>query len=159
MGMGRMGQIFSNSFKIAKGSATLAQAIAAATDLPASGSYVNVAGYERVHIIAALGVLHTSDSPTLEPKCSDAVGGTADSIDATNLLHTPDVDGDDEEFVTWTIEVAKLPVDHHFLLVDIAGTTTNGSYGFIFFLLEGLDLPVTQTTAVLPTASQYAHVG
>ena len=158
MGMGRMGQIFSNSFKVAKGSATLAQAIAAATDLPASGSYVNVAGYERVHIIAALGVIHGSDAPTLEPKCSDAVDGTADSIDETNLKHTVDV-ADDEEFVTWTIEVAKLPVNHHFLLIDVGGTTTNGSYGFIFFLLEGLDLPVTQTTAVLPTASQYAYGG
>jgi len=155
---GRLGQIFSNNYKIAKGSATLAQAIASATDLPASGSYVNVAGYERVHIIAALGVIHGSDSPTLEPKCSDAVGGTADSIDAATLLHTPAVD-DDEEFVTWTVEVRKLPVNHHFLLVDIGGTTSNGSYGFVFFLLEGLDLPVTQTTAVLPTASQYAYVG
>jgi hypothetical protein len=139
--------------KLAAGSATMGAQLAAATNIPASGSYVDVSGAIRVHILAHLGVVHASDAPTLEPKCSDAVGGTADQISST-LLHTVAAD-DDNEWVSWTIEVEKLPEDHHFLLVDVDGTVSNGSYADIFFLLELQDLPVTQTTAVLPTTSQY----
>ncbi len=158
MAMGRSGNVFAHSYKLAKGSATMGAAILAATDVPASGSYVDVSGYERVHILCHLGAINASDSPTLEPKCADAVDGTADVIVADSLKHTPAVD-DDNEWVVWTIEVKKLPLDHHFLTMDIGGTTSNGSYADIIYLLEGLDTPVTQTTAILPSASQYIYAG
>jgi hypothetical protein len=145
------------NWKFAAGSATMGAQVAAATNIPASGSYVNVSDAIRVHIVAHWGVVHASDIPTLEPKCSDAADGTADVIDA-DLLHTAAAD-DDNEFVVWTIEVESLPEDHYFLLVDVAGTVSNGSFADVFFLLEMQDRPVTQTTAVLPTASQYYFGG
>lgn len=152
-----IGNVLSNNMKFVKGNSTLAQQLLAAVDHPANGSYIDVAGYSRVHIIALLGVIHNSDEVTLTPKVSDAVDGTLDVLD-TDLAHTIDA-ADDEEIVTWTLEVEDFPTDHHFVGVDVSGTTSNGSYGVILFLLEGYEVPVTQTTAVLPTASQYWRGG
>jgi hypothetical protein len=156
-GRAAVGHVLAHSMKFVDGSATLAAALDAATDVPASGSYVDVSGAVRTHILCKLGVIHGSDSPTLTPKCSDSASGTLDAIDS-GLAHTPATD-DDEEWVYWCIETSMLPTDHHFLAVDVGGTTSNGSYALIFFLLEMADLPVTQTTAVLPTASQYVLAG
>ena len=67
---------------------------------------------------------------------------------------------DDGQFVTWTIETATLPADHHFVALALSGTLTNGSYADVLFLLEGRHRPVTQdTTNQLPTAHQYSWVG
>lgn len=152
------GQIFAHGLKVYPGNATLAQQLLAAVNHPASGGYIDVSEAKYVHIVCQLGVMHASDAVTFQPKCSDAVDGTLDDIvdrdDTTWGLHTAAVT-DDEEFITWTFEVDNLPEDHHFVAVDIGGTTSNGSYGVINFYLDDADLPVTQTTAVLPTASQY----
>ena len=146
------GTVFAHKYKIVEG-ALVGGAIVAATDIPASGSYVDVSGTLRTHIVCKLGVIHASDAPTLQPKCSDAVGGTADAI--TGLAaHTVAAD-DDTEFVTWTIETSQLPTDHHFLLIDVGGTTSNGSYADINFFLEYGDQPVTQISTTLPSTSQY----
>jgi hypothetical protein len=156
--MSGYGQVGQHERYVANGNATLAQQLLAAVDMPASGSYIDVSPYKWVHIRCRLGVVHASDAPTLQPKCSDAAGGTADNItdrDATTWgLHTVDP-ADDEEWIEWYLEVESLPTDHHFLLVDVGGTTTNGSYGLVFFDLIATDMPVTQTTATLPAASQY----
>lgn len=120
---------------------------------PASASYIDVSGYEFVHIIAHLGTLHTSDTPVLTPKCSDSASGTLDVIDAA-LAHTPDPDADDGDDVIWSIEVRKLPLDHHFLALATGGTLTNGSYIDVTFLLEGGVQPVSQPTTA-PTVYNY----
>lgn len=151
-------RILSNNMKLALGSGKPETAMSGVSAYPASGSYIDVTGYEYVHILAHLGTLHTSDSPTLTPKCADTASGTLHSVDSS-LVHTPDVDGDDGEWVTWTIKVDTLPVDHHFVTLATGGTLTNGSYIDVLFLLDGArSVPVTQTTAVLPTASQYNWV-
>lgn len=64
-------KILSNNLKILRGPTNCETALSGVSALPASGSYINVRGYERVHIIAHLGTLHASDSPVLAPKCSD----------------------------------------------------------------------------------------
>ena len=143
---------------VVRGPTLCETALTGITSLPASAAFINVSGYEFVHIVAHLGTLNTADSPVLTPKCSDSASGTLDVIDAT-LAHTPDVDADDGEFVTWSIEVAKLPLDHHFLALAFSGTLTNGSYCDVVYLLENGAQPVTQTTAQLPTASQYHWLG
>jgi hypothetical protein len=154
-----MNNILAKNVKVALGSAKPETAMSGVAAYPASGSFVDVSGFEYVHILAHLGTLHTSDTPVLTPKCSDAVGGTLDVIDSS-LAHTPDPDGDDGECVVWTIQVDTLPADHHFLALATSGTLTNGSYIDVVFLLAGArEMPVTQTTAVLPTASQYVWVG
>jgi hypothetical protein len=141
--------------KVVRGSGKPETAMSGVAAYPASGSYVDVSGYEFVHIIAHLGTLHASDTPVLEPKCSDAANGTLDVISAT-LAHTCDVTNDDGDDVVWSIQVNKLPLDHHFLALAISGTLTNGSYVDVTFLLEGGAQPVTQPAT---SAATYAWLG
>lgn len=153
-------KILANNMKVVLGSAKPETAMSGVAAYPASGSYIDVSGYEYVHIVAHLGTLHASDTPVLAPKCSDANNGTLDVIDST-LAHTCDVTADDGQCVVWTIAVENLPVDHHFLALATSGTLTNGSYIDVLFLLDGARrLPVSQdTTNVLPAAHQYSWVG
>lgn len=153
-----MNNILAKNMKVMLGSAKPETAMSGVAAYPASGSYVDVSGFEYVHILAHLGTLHASDTPTLEPKCADAANGTLDRIDAT-LVHTCDVTNDDGQFVVWTIQVDTLPADHHFMALATGGTLTNGSYIDVIFLLAGArEMPVTQAAA-LPSAHQYIWAG
>jgi hypothetical protein len=153
------GQILSHSMKFDLWSATADAQLAAGTDLPASGSYLDVSPFERVHIICIFGVIHASDAPVLEPKCADAANGTLDALDTSSTLaHTAAAD-DDNEAVMWTIEVSSLPTDHHFLAVDVTGGATNGSYATVIALCESKECPVEQDDAHVPAASQYYFAG
>ncbi len=145
----------SERMKVALGSAKPETAMSGVAAYPASGSFVDVSGFEVAHIVAHLGAVHGSDTPTLTPKCSDAVGGTLDVIDAA-LLHTVDVTNDDGDVLVWSIEVRKLPLDHHFLALATGGTLTNGSYIDVLFLLEGGAQPVTQPATV---AAAFNYLG
>jgi hypothetical protein len=156
-GRAAVGHVLAHTMKLVDGSATCGAALDASTDLPASGSYIDVSGTARTHVFCKFGVIDSSDAPALTVKCSDSASGTLDVID-TGLAHTAAAN-DDQEWVYWCIETSMLPTDHHFLAVDVTGGVSNGSYGEVFFLLEMLDLPVTQTTAVLPSASQYVLAG
>ena len=149
--------VLPNCFKLVDGSATLGAQLAAATDLPASGSYVDVRGAKWVHILCKLGVVHASDAPTLEPKVTTAANGTLAQI-SSSLAHTVAND-DDQEWVTWSIEVESLAEGNFFIAVDVGGTVSNGSFAEVFFLLDMNEKPVTQTTAVLPTTSKYTYAG
>lgn len=151
------GLIMADDFKVFPITPAVATQLDLAVNLPASGSYIDVSSYERVHIWMRNGVVHGSDEPTLEPKVADSVSGTLDRIDSS-LIHTVDP-GDDQEYITWTIEVRKLAEDHHFMALDVGGTVSNGSFADGFMVCEGESKPVTQTTAVLPSASQYNYVG
>ena len=154
--MSRLGEIFANKYKIVKGSALVETALSAA-NYPLSGSYPDVSGCERFHVLIDLGTIHASDIPIFEIKQTDSATGTLDTLDATYAKHTCAAD-DDGEMVMMTIEVDKLATDHHFVSCVVSGVT-NGSYGTIYFLLPLMSLPVTQTTAVCPAASQHAFVG
>ena len=139
---------FSERFKIEKGNALAETAVTGLTSWPASGAFIDVSGYEFVHIVAHMGTIHASDTPALEPKCSDSVSGTLDVISAT-LAHTCNVTTDDGDILVWSIEVRKLALDHHFLALAVSGTLTNGSYIDVQFFLEGGSQPVTQGTGVV----------
>ena len=152
----RSGEIFADRFKVALGQ-SLPETVLAAGNYPASGSYIDVSAVERFHVLVHLGTIHASDVPIFEVKEADAVDGTLDVIDATYAKHTCEAD-DDGEWIAFTIETDKLAADHHFVSCVVSGVT-NGSYAEIFYLLPEQSLPVTQTTAVLPTASQHAFVG
>lgn len=142
--------------KVVLGSPKPETAMSGVAAYPASGSYIDVSGFEYVDIIAHLGTLHASDTPTLEPKCSDAADGTLDVIDTTNLKHTCDVTNDDGDLVLWTIETRKLPLDHHFLSLATGGTLTNGSYVDVIFVLHHGAQPATQPATV---AASYKYLG
>lgn len=136
-------RILANNMKVVRGNTNCETALSGVSALPASGAFIDVSGYEYVHVIVHLGTIHASDTPTFELKCAEAVNGTLDVIDAT-LAITPAVT-DDGEFLHWTLKVDTLPVDHHFVAIATSGTLTNGSYADAIFLLDGArHAPVTQ---------------
>lgn len=145
---------FANRFKCVAMKPLVETAMSGVAAYPASGSFIDVSGYEFAHIVAHAGTIHASDTPVWTPCCSDAVGGTQDTI-SSDLVHTPNVTDDDGGVTVWSIEVRKLPVDHHFLLLKQTGTLTNGSYVDVMCYLEGGSLPVTQPTAVTTTSYDY----
>lgn len=153
---GYSGLIFAHAFKIVKGQ-DLVETALAATDYPASGSYIDVSKTERFHVLAHFGTIHASDVPVIEIKQTTAADGTLTTISTTYAKHTAAAD-DDGEFVTFTIETKKLTEDNFYVSAVVSGVT-NGSYADIVFLLPEHDLPVTQTSAVLPAASQHEFVG
>jgi hypothetical protein len=64
---------------------------------------------------------------------------------------------DDDEMIVWSIKTDTLGEGNHFVTLTVADVA-NGSYGDIFYMLgEGRHLPETQTTALLPTTSQYRY--
>lgn len=129
----------------------------AAGNYPASGSYIDVSAYERVHVLIHLGGIHSSDVPVFELKQADSATGTLDVISATYAKHTGAAN-DDGEFISFTLEVDKLAVDHHFISCVVSGVT-NETFADIIFFGEALSLPVTQATATLPVTSQHEFVG
>jgi hypothetical protein len=159
MAMGRSGNIFAHSYYIVPcedGTYEIETALTAG-NYPASGSYIDVSAYERVHVLIHLGSIDASDVPVFELKQADSTTGTLDTIDATYAKHTCAAN-DDGEFISFTLEVDKLAVDHHFISCVVSGVT-NATYADIIFLGEALSLPVTQATATLPAASQHEFVG
>ena len=158
MGMGRMGQILARSLEFFSGHAAtgthqLHDVLVNNEYYPETGSFVDVSGHERVHVLILLGEL--ADAVTFEIYEHDSASGTPTQISATYLLHTCAAD-DDNEFVTFTIEVAKLALNHHFLTCKV-GAVQGANYAAIFFLPEGLQLPTTSDA--LPSASQHEYVG
>ena len=152
-----MRRAISNTKKLVAGQ-TSPEDLLGDNNYPASASYVDVSGYETVDIIIHMGLIHDDDTPTFQVKCADAADGTLDVISATYCVHACATD-DDDEFVTFHLETSQLPADHHFLSV-VCTLATNGSYADIVYYLGGArHLPVTQTTALLPAASQHIYAG
>lgn len=148
------GEMFWNKFKYLY-SSLIGTAMSGVAAYPASGSYVDVSPYVRVHIIATFGVIHTSDSPVVTVKCTDSTTGTLDVLSAS-LAYTPDPDADDGLAAEWTIEVDSLPTDHHFLVVATSGTLTNGTYIHVQMFGEAKDQPVAQAATVVDFTYGYA---
>ena len=152
-----MKQIFSNQFKFVAGQTSPEDALAAG-NYPASGSYVDVSGYEGVNIVIHLGAIDAADTPTFEVKQSDAADGTLDAIDTTNAKHVCAAD-DDDECISFYISTQALDEDHHYLSV-VVSDVANGSYADImYYLSDARHLPVSQDTALLPSASQKICTG
>jgi hypothetical protein len=146
---------YSKNVKIVAGQTSPEDALAAG-NYPASGSYVDVAGYEWVNVVIHQGAIHASDTPTFEVKQTDAVDGTLDTLDATNCkkvsAHT-----DDDQFIVFAIKVEALAADHHFLST-VVSLVTNGSYAdIVYHLCAPHKAPVTQN-ATLPSDNQFEKV-
>ena len=151
-----IGEIFANTYKVVLGQ-SLPETVLSSAAYPASGSYIDVSACERFHCLIHWGTIAAGDTPMATLKEADAADGTLDTIDATYAAHTG-ANNDDGEWVAFTVEVDQLATDHHFVSCVLSGIS-GSTYGEIFFLLPLLSLPVTQTTAVLPSASQHALVG
>ena len=144
--------------KVMRGNTLAETALSGLTSLPASAAFIDVSGFEVVHIIAHLGTIHASDTPVLTPKVSDSASGTLEVIDST-LAFTPNVTTDDGLFATWSIEVRKLALDHHFIALALSGTLTNGTYLDVVFLLEGGAQPISQVAAQIPVVNRFNWLG
>lgn len=152
-----MNQIYSQQAKVVAGQTSPEDALSAG-NYPASGSYIDVSGYEGVNVVVHMGAIDAGDTPGLEVKVAEAADGTLDVIDATDCVHEVAAD-DDDEVITFYIATEALAEDHHFLSLVVADVT-NGSYADImYYLVNPRHLPVTQTTALLPTASQNIYTG
>jgi len=148
------GEILSNKLKYLY-SSLIGTAMSGVSAYPASASYVDVSPYVRVHVIATFGVIHDSDSPVVTVKCADSASGTLDVLSAS-LAYTPTPASDDALAAMWTIEVASLPTDHHFLAVAASGTLTNGTYIHVQMFGEPKDLPLAQAATVVDFEYNYA---
>ena len=145
-------QILTNEFKVLRGNTLAETALTGVSALPASGSFIDVKGYEWVHVIIHYGTLHTSDSPSFQLKEAESASGTLDVLDATNLALTPDVDADDGQLGYIYLDTEHLSDDHNWVSLAVSGTLTNGSYVDVTYLLgPALHQPVVQTTAQMPT--------
>jgi len=152
-----MRTIFSEDFKFVEGNDKPDTALVNSTAYPASGSYIDVSGYEEVNVIVKLGTL--ADTVAFTLKQTDATNGsTLDTISSTLAKHTV-ATSDDGELVTFYVETAKLATNHHFLTCYVTGVS-GSDYADILFVLGGTrHMPVTQATALLPSASQHIFAG
>ena len=148
---------FQHNYKFVAGQ-TSPEDLLTAKDYPASGSYIDVTGYEWVEVIIHQGAIHDSDTPTFEVKQAEAVAGTLDTLDATYCKKVS-AHSDDDQIISMFITVESLALDHHFLSCVVSGVD-NASYADILFLLGGArHVPVTQTTALLPSDNQFIRAG
>jgi hypothetical protein len=148
---------FYNQYKVVNGRVSGPEdALTTNLYTPASGSFVDVSGYEFVNIVVHLGAV--ADDFIITPYCSDAANGTADVIDATNFAHTIANATDDDKFVLFCIEVAALPTDHHFLTVKHTSISGTNYADVVYFLGGARDEPVTQGSDV-PSDHTYFYGG
>jgi len=87
-----------NDMKIVAGQTSPEDALSAG-NYPASGSYIDVSGYEWVNVILHMGAIHASDTPKFILKQTDSASGTLDTISTADCVHTCAAD-DDDEFVS-----------------------------------------------------------
>ena len=122
---------------------------------PASGSYIDASGAERVHVLIHVGTL--ADAITFQLYEAEAADGTEDALSSSYYKHTC-VATDEGEFVVITIEVARMSLDHHFLTTLVNESGAN--YASIIYLLEMYgELPPTQTAYFPVTDNQHYFTG
>lgn len=156
------GRLLSSTFKIVSGhtlagSQDLEDELVDAAYYPASGSFIDVSGAERVHVLIHLGTL--ADLGTFKLYEHDSATGTPTQIDDTNAYydHTYAA-GDDGDFIVITLEVSRMSLDHHFLTTLVNESGTN--YATIIYLLEMYgELPPTQTAYFPVTDNQHYFTG
>ena len=156
MGAGYSGMVLPHAMKFVKGT-TSGTFVLANTDYPSSGSYPDVGDCERFFVVAHLGTVHGSDTVVLTVQQATAAGGTLTGVSSTYAAKTVTA-AHNNMFVVFTVETKKLTEDYHYVAVNVAGAT-NGSYADIYFLLPLNEIPVTQTTTVLPAANQLEYAG
>ncbi len=140
-----MRQEFNLATKIAVGQ-TSPEDVITDTAYPASGSYIDVSGFEWVNVVIHFGAM--TGTPKYVLKQADSVSGTLDDIDTVNGVHTAAA-SDNDEIVLFHLETAKLSADHHFIAIDVE-TGSGTDYADILFYLGGArHEPVTQNTTDL----------
>lgn len=152
----RGGDLASHAYFV-RGQTSPEDALSSASNYPASGSYISVADCDSFDVLIHLGAINASDTPGVSVRCSDAANGTLDAISSSYTRHECAAN-DDDEMVTFHVETSALPSEHYYVAVTVSDVA-NGSYGEILFVLWKNEVPVTQSTSVLPTASIHTYHG
>jgi len=151
-----MRHIFSKDVKLVAGQTSPEDSLSTA-EYPASGSFIDVTGYEWVNVVVHLGAIDSGDTPVFKLQQSDSVSGTMDTIDTVNCKKTC-AHTDDDQALMFHLETSQLADDHHFITMDVSGVAT--SYADILFFLGGArHKPVTQATTLVPTDNQFIKAG
>lgn len=144
------GNVLGHQFRIVAGQASPEDALAAGK-YPASGSFIDLSGVERVHVLVHVGALDTATTITVQS--ANAVDGTPADVDGTEFVIAAT---DDDQVVAITVETAAILAngsDHRYVTLDVAGATGDNDYADILFLLEGEELPVTQDATLMPSGN------
>jgi len=108
---------------------------------PASGSFIDVSGYERFVFLIHAGTLTTDLVCTVQE--ANAINGTPASVSGATL--TIGNAAGDNDWYSIEVETARLTKGKHFVSLDVAGGA--GSDDFLDVIFLGLDpknAPVTQ---------------
>lgn len=148
---------FADDFKVVLGNSLCETALSNSTAYPASGSYVDVSGYEDVNVNIHLGT--QADAVVFTMKQTDGVSGsTLDTIDSS-LCKKTIATTDDGQAINFHIETAKLAKDHHFLTCYITAVSGSDYADILYFLGGARHQPVTQASAVMPSDNQLDYSG
>ena len=114
-------------------------------EYPASGSYIDVSGFERFAFLVGAGALDTAT--TLQVHQATANNGTPKDITGATL--TIAADGDDKWYLI-EVQTNKLDLnnDYRYVTLDVTGPTGNDYGCILFFGLNPGSKPVTQPTGV-----------
>ena len=146
---------FAKDYKVVRGNAAANTALANG-NYPASGSYIDVSGYEYVNVHVQLGTI--ADALTFEVKQTDATNGTLDTI-STTLAKKTIATTDDGQNLNFYIQTANLADDHHFISTVVGAVSGNNYAAINYFLGGARHMPVTQATTVMPTDNTFSFAG
>ncbi|MCA9940551.1 MAG: hypothetical protein KC418_18060 [Anaerolineales bacterium] len=119
--------------------------VLAAAKYPASGSFIDVADFERFGFYAALDTL--ADAVDLKVQQATAVDGTPKDI--TSAAKTDIADTDDGTEVLIEVQTDHLDInnDYRYVTLDVSGISGNNYAALIFFGVPK-SKPVTQPTTL-----------
>ncbi len=139
--MGTNGWILANNLQITAGQTSPEDALSDAK-YPVSGSFVDVRGAERFHVVVHLGAL--ADALTFTVQAADAVNGTPADVTGTEKIMTAT---DDDEFIVWTVETGTIGSSNTHVTLDVAGNSGTNQADIVFYV-DKPSKPVTHITTV-----------
>ena len=143
-----MRNIFSDNYKFVLGNAKAETALSNNTAYPDSGSYIDVGGYEGVHVLIHLGTI--ADAVVFTLKQTDSVSGTLDTIDTTNCKKTITAT-DDGQMIYFYLDPEQLSEDHHFITCYVSGISGTNYADINYLLGPARHSPVSQSSSVMPS--------
>lgn len=148
---------FQHNYKFVAGQ-TSPEDVLTNASYPASGSYIDMTGYEWVEVVIHLGAVDSALVFTLQ-QTDGAAGATLDTIDTVNCKKTI-ATTDADQIISMFLATENLAKDHHFITCTVSSAAGANDYGDILFFLGGArHVPVTQTTALCPSDNQLIKAG
>ena len=155
--MTQVGNLLVSEYKLAVGQSLLETALVNDAFYPASTTFIDVQGRERIHVLIHMGTIAGGDTPTFTLMEADAADGTPQAISTTYLQHVASDTGDGR-LVTMTLETAHLTDGFNWVTLQVTGIAGT-SYANAYYFLQARCAPDKQDDALLPEANQYCLTG